>query len=73
MSIQKSQYVLLTVAVCFSTTSWAAVREYQLYIDEAYVNITGKPVKKITVNGQFPAPALVFEEEMMPLFEFIIA
>ncbi|WOE31339.1 MULTISPECIES: copper resistance system multicopper oxidase [unclassified Acinetobacter] len=62
MSIQKSQYVLLTVAVCLSTTSWAAVREYQLYIDEAYVNITGKPVKKITVNGQFPAPALVFEE-----------
>ena len=62
MSIQKSQYLLLAVSLCFSTGSWAAIREYQLNIDEQVVNITGKPVKKITVNGQFPAPTLEFEE-----------
>jgi CopA family copper-resistance protein len=33
-----------------------------LDIAEKTVNITGKPVQRITVNGQFPAPKLEFEE-----------
>lgn len=41
---------------------FAAVREYHLNISEQTSNVTGKPVKKLTVNGQFPAPTLTFEE-----------
>lgn len=62
MSIKLSQSLL--VGVCLVTSSWvcAAVKEYHLNIDEQMVNITGKPLKRITVNGQFPAPLLEFEE-----------
>ena len=62
MSIQLSQSLL--VGVCLFSSSWgyAAVKEYHLNIDEQTVNITGKPLKRITVNGQFPAPLLEFEE-----------
>ena len=62
MSIKLSQSLL--VGVCLVTSSWvcAAVKEYHLNIDEQTVNITGKPLKRITVNGQFPAPLLEFEE-----------
>ncbi|TXJ08436.1 MAG: copper resistance system multicopper oxidase [Acinetobacter sp.] len=42
--------------------SSAAMREYHLNIAEQNINITGKTVKRITVNGQFPAPTLEFEE-----------
>ena len=34
----------------------AAVKEYDLTIAEHTVNITGKPVERITVNGKFVAP-----------------
>lgn len=62
MSIQLSQSLL--VGVCLFSSSWvyAAVKEYHLNIDEQMVNITGKSLKRITVNGQFPAPLLEFEE-----------
>ncbi len=40
----------------------AAVKEYDLTIAEQTVNITGKPVERITVNGKFVAPLLEFEE-----------
>ena len=40
----------------------AKVREYHLRIAEQPVNITGKALPRITVNGQFPAPTLEFEE-----------
>ncbi|MHA3893565.1 multicopper oxidase domain-containing protein [Acinetobacter sp. GXMZU3951] len=54
----------LIVGLCIFSSSWAfaAVKEYHLTIAEATVNLTGKPVKRITVNGQFPAPLLEFEE-----------
>ena len=54
----------LLAGLCLVTSSWgfAAVKEYQLVIDESTINVTGKPVKRITVNGQFPAPLLEFEE-----------
>lgn len=62
MSIKLSQSVI--VIVCLLSSSWgvAAVKEYHLTIDEGIVNVTGKPLKRITVNGQFPAPLLEFEE-----------
>ena len=62
MSIKMRQYLL--AGICITSSSWlfAAVKEYHLNIDEAMVNVTGKPVKRITVNGQFPAPLLEFEE-----------
>ena len=54
----------LLAGLCLVTSSWgfAAVKEYQLVIDESTINVTGKPVKRIMVNGQFPAPLLEFEE-----------
>lgn len=62
MSIKFNQGLL--AGICLATSSWtfSAVKEYHLYIDEAMMNLTGKAVKRITVNGQFPAPRLEFEE-----------
>ena len=62
MSIKFNQCLL--VGVCLASPSWvfAAIKEYQLVIDESTINVTGKPVKRITVNGHFPAPLLEFEE-----------
>ena len=54
--------LFLTVCALYSSSVFAAVKEYHLTIAEQTVNITGKPVQRITVNGQFPAPALEFEE-----------
>ncbi len=52
--------------VLAATTALAALPafagEYALVIDEQTVNITGKPMKKITVNGTIPGPALRFRE-----------
>ncbi|WP_180080630.1 MULTISPECIES: copper resistance system multicopper oxidase [unclassified Acinetobacter] len=62
MSIQFKSSLIL--GVCLLSPSWvfAAVKEYHLNIDEKTINLTGKAVKKISVNGQFPAPLLEFEE-----------
>ena len=54
--------LFLIVCALYSSSAFAAVKEYHLTIAEQTVNITGKPVQRITVNGQFPAPALEFEE-----------
>ncbi|MCO8048954.1 multicopper oxidase domain-containing protein [Acinetobacter towneri] len=54
--------LFLTVCALCLSSAFAAVKEYHLTIAEQTVNITGKPVQRITVNGQFPAPALEFEE-----------
>nr|WP_228259524.1 multicopper oxidase domain-containing protein [Acinetobacter sp. ANC 3791] len=52
------------VAACLVVPQsiFAAVREYHLNISEQTINVTGKPTKKLTVNGQFPAPTLTFED-----------
>ncbi|ENV47433.1 hypothetical protein P255_02142 [Acinetobacter brisouii CIP 110357] len=52
------------VAACLviPQSVFAAVREYHLNISEQTINVTGKPTKKLTVNGQFPAPTLTFED-----------
>lgn len=62
MSIKFSQSLL--AGLCLVSSSWvfATVKEYQLTIEEGPVNVTGKALKRITVNGQFPAPLLEFEE-----------
>ena len=54
----------IMIIICTFTVSvaQAAVKEYHLEIAENTVNITGKNLKRITVNGQFPAPQLEFEE-----------
>ena len=45
-----------------SSNALAAIKHYDLTIAEQVVNVTGKPLKRITVNGQFVAPLLEFEE-----------
>ncbi|MDI9663922.1 multicopper oxidase domain-containing protein [Acinetobacter baumannii] len=62
MSRKLSHVLLIGVGLFSSTWVMAAVKEYDLTIDEQTVNITGKPLKRITVNGKFVAPLLEFEE-----------
>ena len=62
MSIQFKQSLILGACLMSSSWSFAAVKEYQLVIDESPINLTGKSLKRISVNGQFPAPLLEFEE-----------
>ena len=62
MSIKISQSLLLGLSLVISSSLFAAVKEYQLVIEEGPVNLTGKTVQRITVNGKFPAPLLEFEE-----------
>lgn len=38
------------------------VHEYELTIDEEMVNLTGDPVKAMTINGNIPGPVLEFTE-----------
>lgn len=60
-----SQYFVLLIvcsSMLWSSSLWATVKEYHLTIAENTVNLTGKAVTKVTVNGQFPAPTLTFEE-----------
>lgn len=62
MSILFRQSLLIGLCVFSSSWTLAAVKEYHLTIDEGMVNVTGKPLKRIIVNGKFPAPLLEFEE-----------
>jgi FtsP/CotA-like multicopper oxidase with cupredoxin domain len=50
----------LTLSVLLTTPTWAAT--YHLDIARQEVNLTGKPIKKITVNGGIPGPTLRFTE-----------
>ncbi|ENW93651.1 copper resistance system multicopper oxidase [Acinetobacter sp. NIPH 298] len=54
--------VVTSLSLLFAPYSWAAIKEYHLNINQEMVNITGKPVKRMTVNGKFIAPLLEFEE-----------
>ncbi|CAM4250820.1 copper resistance system multicopper oxidase [Acinetobacter pragensis] len=62
MSIKISQSLLAGVCFISSSCLYAAVKEYSLNIGEGTVQVTGKPLTRIMVNGQFPAPLLEFEE-----------
>lgn len=50
----------LILLVFLTTPAWAGT--YKLDIAQSEVNITGKPVRKITVNGGIPGPTLRFTE-----------
>ncbi|RZF52737.1 copper resistance system multicopper oxidase [Acinetobacter halotolerans] len=54
--------VVTSLSLLFAPYSLAAIKEYHLNINQEMVNITGKPVKRMTVNGKFIAPLLEFEE-----------
>jgi FtsP/CotA-like multicopper oxidase with cupredoxin domain len=62
MSKKLSHVLLIGIGLFSSTWVMAAVKEYDLTIAEQTVNVTGKPLKRITVNGKFVAPLLEFEE-----------
>ncbi|MUR92171.1 copper resistance system multicopper oxidase [Acinetobacter baumannii] len=62
MSKKLSHVFLIGIGLFSSTWVMAAVKEYDLTIAEQTVNIIGKPLKRITVNGKFVAPLLEFEE-----------
>ena len=49
----------------FAVLAWLAsahAGEYRLTIDRQTVNVTGKPVQSLTINGQVPGPTLRFKE-----------
>ena len=52
--------IALISAGLLATPAWAVT--YDLTIERLPVNITGKPIEKVTVNGGIPAPALRFTE-----------
>ncbi len=54
--------IATAIGLLASTPALAAVKQYDLTIAEQMVNVTGKPIKRITVNGKFVAPLLEFEE-----------
>lgn len=54
--------VVASLSLLFAPYSVAAIKEYHLNINQGTVNVTGKSVQRITVNGKFIAPLLEFEE-----------
>ena len=54
--------VVASLSLLLAPNSWAAIKEYHLNINQGMVNVTGKPVKRMTVNGKFIAPLLEFED-----------
>ncbi len=52
--------VIASFGLLFAPYSMAAIKEYHLNINQEMVNVTGKPVQRITVNGKFIAPLLEF-------------
>lgn len=52
----------LVGTIIISGPANAKTSEFNLTIERSLVNITGKPVHKITVNGSLPAPTLRFTE-----------
>lgn len=62
MSISFRHGLLVGLCIFSSSNLFAAVKTYHLDIAEGTVNLTGKNVTRITVNGQFPAPTLEFTE-----------
>lgn len=59
---QFSRWLMLLSAAIFHTAAIAGVTEYTLVIDREPVNITGKTVERITVNGGIPGPIMEFTE-----------
>ncbi|MDC5241009.1 copper resistance system multicopper oxidase [Acinetobacter baumannii] len=62
MSHKMISSLVAVFGLLVSPWTLAAIKEYHLNINEQQVNVTGKPLKRITVNGKFTAPLLEFEE-----------
>ncbi|MDN8183226.1 copper resistance system multicopper oxidase [Acinetobacter baumannii] len=62
MSHKTISSIVAVFGLLVSPWTLAAIKEYHLNINEQQVNVTGKPLKRITVNGKFIAPLLEFEE-----------
>ncbi|MEW7863341.1 copper resistance system multicopper oxidase [Acinetobacter baumannii] len=62
MSHKTISSLVAVFGLLVSPWTLAAIKEYHLIINEQQVNVTGKPLKRITVNGKFTAPLLEFEE-----------
>ena len=56
------QAYLLSLCLSIAGTAQAAIKEYHLQIAESQVTVNGTSYSRITVNSQFPAPMLEFEE-----------
>ena len=54
--------ILVITALLVALPCFAETREYSLVIAEEQVYITGKPLERVTVNGDIPAPTLQFNE-----------
>lgn len=61
MRIHLLWMVALSAAMLLTSPACAETIEYNLTVDRLPVNITGKTVKKVTVNGGIPAPTLRFK------------
>lgn len=55
-------WLTTVLAASLSFSAFANQTEYTLVIDRESVNITGKIVNRITINGTIPGPALEFTE-----------
>lgn len=62
MSHKTISSLVAVFGLLVSPWTLAAIKEYHLNINEQQVNVTGQPLKRITVNGKFTAPLLEFEE-----------
>lgn len=62
MSHKTISSLVAVLGLLVSPWTLAAIKEYHLNINEQQVNVTGKLLKRITVNGKFTAPLLEFEE-----------
>ncbi|HEE5401907.1 copper resistance system multicopper oxidase [Acinetobacter baumannii] len=62
MSHKTISSLVAVFGLLVSPWTLAAIKEYHLNINEQQVNVMGKPLKRITVNGKFTAPLLEFEE-----------
>ncbi|MEF3816819.1 copper resistance system multicopper oxidase [Acinetobacter baumannii] len=62
MSHKTISSLVAVFGLLVSPWTLAAIKEYHLNINEQQVNVTSKPLKRITVNGKFIAPLLEFEE-----------
>lgn len=54
--------VFTSLFVVLAPLASAHAGEYRLTIDRQAVNVTGKPVQSLTINGQVPGPTLRFKE-----------
>src|SRR5690554_740705 len=57
-----SHWLIVISAALLHFPAFAAVTEYTLVIDRQPVNLTGKTVERITINGSIPGPIMEFTE-----------